>query len=86
MLTTTVRPDGSIALGESAEAVGFAPGRVVNVIMSSSGALIIALDESPPALDVDFRPLVGGAAQLASRRARATLAVDAVAPDPPEVT
>lgn len=70
MLTTSVRPDGSIVLGDAAIVAGYVPGRLVNVIMSSSGALIIALDESPPALDVDFRPLVGGAARLASRRKR----------------
>lgn len=69
MLTTAIRPDGSILLGDAAAEAGYVPGRLVNVIMSSSGALIIALDESPPALDVDFRPLVGGAAQVASRRA-----------------
>lgn len=69
MLTTAVREDGSIALGDAAAGAGYVPGRLVNVIMTGSGALIVALDESPPALDVDFRPLVGGAAQLASRRA-----------------
>lgn len=69
MITTVVRPDGSIVLGDAATGAGYVPGQLVNVIMTGSGALIIALDDSPPAIDVDFRPLVGGAAQLASRRA-----------------
>lgn len=71
MHTTTVRSDGSVILGGEAHLhAGFQPGTVVQVILTRAGSLIIALDDSPPPLDVRFTPLVGGAAQLAARRSQ----------------
>lgn len=68
MRRTVVDPDGRLALGDLAERLGFVPGALVEIIVTSAGSLLVCLDRSPPALDVDFRPLVGGAAQLAARR------------------
>lgn len=65
-----VRQDGSLQLGAHAAAKGYAPGTVVEIIVASSGSLIVAIDQSPPAVDVSFRPLVGGRAQLAAMQDR----------------
>lgn len=68
MIVATVRDGGWLQLGERAEHLGFKPGAAVQIIVSSSGSLILALDDSPP-LEVPFRALEGGAAQAAARRA-----------------
>lgn len=71
MRRAIIAPDGTLALGDQAERLGFRPGVVVEVFPSSSaGVLFVVLDDSPPAIDARYRPLVGGAAQLALRRAQ----------------
>jgi hypothetical protein len=70
VIVAQVRSDGTIQLGEAAQRAGFRPGVLVEIILTSSGSLILALDDSPPPIDVSFKPLVGGAAQLAARNAR----------------
>lgn len=68
---STIRSDGSLILGGEARLrAGFQPGAVVEVIITSAGSLILAIDQSPPPVDVSFKPLLGGAAQLAARNAR----------------
>jgi hypothetical protein len=62
-----VSPSGTLHLGSRAEALGFRPGTLVEVIATSAGSLILAINDSPPSFDVKFRPLEGGAAQLAAR-------------------
>lgn len=52
----TVSVDGHLLLGDAATQAGFAPGRVVEVIVTRSGSLILALDNAP-ALDVSFKPI-----------------------------
>lgn len=69
MIRAIVRADGSILLGPDAAALGFVSGAVVEISRTSAGSLLVVLDDSAP-LDVSFTPLVGGAAQLALRRAR----------------
>lgn len=64
---TTVRPDGSVHLGD---APGFEPGAVVEIARAITGSLIVAIDQSPPPFDATFRPLEGGVAQLAMRAGR----------------
>lgn len=64
---TTVQSQGTINLGPSAWAAGFEPGAVVEVIVTRAGSLIVAIDTSPPPMDVSFKPLTGGRAQLAAR-------------------
>lgn len=66
----TVRQDGSLHLGQQAISAGYAPGTVVEIIVASSGSLIVAIDQSAPPMEVNFRPLHGGAAQLAARNDR----------------
>lgn len=67
MIRAIVRPDGSILLGPDAQRLGFVSGAVVAISRTSAGSLLVVLDDTHP-LDVPFRPLVGGAAQLALRR------------------
>jgi hypothetical protein len=66
---------GALALGDAARRLGFAPGAVVRVIATSAGSLILALDDAP-VLDVTWKPLTGGAAQAALRRAREQEAIE----------
>lgn len=69
MIKAHVRPDGSLPLGEAAERIGFRPGTVVEVIVTRAGSLILAIDDSPPPVDVPFKPLPGRRGQLAARNA-----------------
>lgn len=41
MFTTWVARDGSLLLGEDAERAGFRPGRAVDVVLLSSGSLLL---------------------------------------------
>lgn len=67
----SVNERGQVQLGDAAARAGFAPGVMVDVILTCSGSLIIAIDQSPPPMDATFRPLTGRAgaalAQLQSR-------------------
>lgn len=66
---TAVRADGCLPLGDAARHLGFAPGALVDVIVTASGSLILRIDDTP-ALDVPFKPLTGGAARKALRDRR----------------
>ena len=61
----TVNADGQIQLGEAAHRAGFGPGRLVEVIVTKAGSLIVAIDPSPPTVDVPFKPLPGRPARRA---------------------
>lgn len=61
---------GRLALGDQAERLGFVAGAAVEIIPTSAGSLLVVLHRELPAYDAPFRPLVGGGAQLAARRAR----------------
>jgi hypothetical protein len=69
MKTTRIHADGSVLLGADAEARGYRAGVSVNVVVLSTGSLLVTFDDTVP-LDVAFRPLAGGAAQLALRAKR----------------
>lgn len=45
MLVTAIRADGTVQLGEDARRLGFVPGRLVEVIRTSGGSLILALHD-----------------------------------------
>jgi len=67
---THVLPSGLVDLGDRARELGFVRGAVIEVIPTSAGSLLVVLDPSPPTVDVHWKPLYGGAAQLAARNAR----------------
>lgn len=67
---SVARADGSLSLGPDAWAAGFKPGTVVEVIVTRAGSLILSIDDSPPPVDLAFKLLTGGAAQLALRTGR----------------
>lgn len=69
MYRAVIQQDGSLQLGQDAAAKGYTPGTVVVVSVNSSGSLFVALDDSPPALDVSWQALEGGRAQLMLRQA-----------------
>lgn len=50
---TAVRADGTLPLGDVAQRLGYAPGTPVDVIVTSAGSLLIAIDDTP-ALDVPY--------------------------------
>ena len=54
MLRTAVRADGCLPLGEAASRLGFVPGALVDVIVTSAGTLILAINTDPP-IEVPFR-------------------------------
>ena len=67
---TTVLPSGLVDLGDRARELGFVRGAVIEVIPTSAGSLLVVLDHSEPVYDASWKPLEGGAAQLAARNAR----------------
>lgn len=56
MHRTAVRADGTLPLGDDARRLGFAPGALVDVIVTSAGSLILAINQDAP-LEVPFRRL-----------------------------
>ena len=56
MITATIREDGSIRLGDRAGGLGFRPGAVVQVSVTSAGSLLLVIDDTPP-LDLVAKPL-----------------------------
>lgn len=70
MRRTIVGPDGTLALGDAAERLGFVAGAPVEIIVTSAGSLLVCLDRDSMAYDAAWKQLVGGAAQLAARNAR----------------
>ena len=49
-----VQPNGTLVLGAEARRHGYVPGAVVDVVVLSSGSLLVRLDDSAP-LDVPYR-------------------------------
>jgi hypothetical protein len=47
MHRTAVRADGCLPLGDAAQRLGFRPGTLVNVIVTSAGSLLLAIDDTP---------------------------------------
>jgi len=64
---TTVGRNGQITLAPYSEL--FPPGSHVEIIRTCVGSLIITRVDPLPTVDVEFRALEGGAAQLAARNA-----------------
>lgn len=56
MLRTAVRADGTIPLGDAAHRLGFTPGTLVDVIVTSAGTLILAVNDTVT-VDLVVRPL-----------------------------
>jgi len=54
MLVTTVLSHGRLALGPEAEAAGFVEGALVQVVVLSSGSVLVTLDDEP-AVDLPRR-------------------------------
>lgn len=65
MYRTTVRPDGSVQLGEAARAAGYAAGQTIDVILTRSGSLILALADDSEAIEIDVTRLPPGRARAA---------------------
>lgn len=59
-----VQPNGTLVLGVEARRLGFLPGAVVDVVVLSTGSLLVRLDDSPP-LDVPYRRGLGARALAA---------------------
>lgn len=66
MISVVVRADGSVQLGDAAQALGYRPGAVVQIIVTGAGSLILAIDDRP-AVDVPCTAMTGGARQGALR-------------------
>lgn len=60
---------GRLDLGGEAAVAGYRAGTTVQIVVLSTGSLLVTMDDEQP-MDVPFKPLVGGAAQLAARIAR----------------
>lgn len=65
MLVTPIRDDGTVQLGEDARRLGFTPGRVVQVISTSGGSLILALHDEPVLIEATSKRLPAATAQPA---------------------
>lgn len=71
MLVTPIRDDGTVQLGEDALRLGFTPGRVVQVIRTSGGSLILALHDEPVLTEATAKRLPAATARPAlTRRGR----------------
>lgn len=58
MHTTTIASDGSIRLDTAQlRALGYRPGRVVQVVVASTGTLLVSLDDAPVTVEVPARAL-----------------------------
>lgn len=64
MLKTAVRSDGTLPLGDAAARLGFVPGALVDVIVTSAGTLILRIDDEP-VIDVPFKFVTGWATRKA---------------------
>lgn len=60
MRRTAIAPDGSLQLGEAARCLGFAPGAVVDVIVTRAGSLILALADDAEAIELPATRLPPG--------------------------
>lgn len=56
MILTTVLPYGRVALGPEAAAVGFVEGAVIELVVLSTGSVLLRLDDTP-AVDTSARLL-----------------------------
>lgn len=65
MFRTYIRPDGTLPIGEAARCLGFAPGAVVDVIVTRAGSLILALADDAEAVELDVMKLPPGRARQA---------------------
>ena len=54
---TTIAADGTVQLGEDARRLGFHPGRMVQVISTSGGSLILALHDEPALIEATAKRL-----------------------------
>jgi hypothetical protein len=71
MILTTVLPYGRVALGPEAADVGFVEGALIQIVVLSTGSVLLCLDDTPP-LEVPYRRGLGvrERKQLAARTAR----------------
>lgn len=58
---------GRLDLGGEANLAGYRVGTAVEIVVLSTGSLLIRMDDEQP-MDLPFTPLLGGAAQLVARR------------------
>lgn len=56
---TAMRSDGCLPLGDAAARLGFRPGALVDVIVTCTGSLILALNTDAPTYDAAFLRLSG---------------------------
>ncbi len=68
MLVTTITTDGTVQLGEDARRLGFHPGRMVQVISTSGGSLILALHDEPVLIEATSKRLPAATTQPALSR------------------
>lgn len=68
MLVTTITTDGTVQLGEDARRLGFEPGKLVEVIRTSGGSLILALHDEPALIEATAKRLPTATARPALSR------------------
>jgi hypothetical protein len=68
VLVTTIAADGTVQLGEDARRLGFEPGKVVQVIRTSGGSLILALHDEPVLIEATSKRLPAATTQPALSR------------------
>lgn len=70
MLVTQIAADGTVQLGEDARGMGFGPGKLVQVIRTSGGSLILALHDEPVLVEATAKRLPAATARPALTRRR----------------
>lgn len=68
MRRATIDATGRLDLGDAARCIGFAPGAVVDVIVTRAGSLILALSDDAVVIDLDPSRLPAGPARAALTR------------------
>jgi len=67
---TEIAADGTVQLGEDARRLGFGPGKLVQVIRTSGGSLILALHDEPVMVEATAKRLSGPGRKALTRRGR----------------
>jgi hypothetical protein len=70
VLVTQIAADGTVQLGEDARRLGFGPGKLVQVIRTSGGSLILALHDEPVLVEAMPKRLSGPGRKALTRRGR----------------
>lgn len=55
MRRAVIDDDGVLDLGDDARSAGYQPGTVVDIVVASSGTLLVRISDDVPVIDVPFR-------------------------------